>query len=349
MKTREILISILVVLLVFSGCREITVTTQVHKDGTFTRTILITGDSSSVFRGDLPYPVDSTWQRVATKDTTKNDDKDDDDDYILTYKKTYRNSDELNAEIHSDTSWRRLLQRKITISDGFGFFYSYPRFKEVFQPLNPFTYLNYQDYISEDDLLWLTGKKDVISHADTARLEQAEESAEDYLAASITAEVSHILVKGLATIESSEKASQDVSRYYDSIYQTFHRGFSNGELSKNFINLFAEWSENDSVLALNALDPPLFEEFNKKMSFFDNLINMESYPEKVEMPGVITETNSVMLKGNQVSWEVQPSSILFEEYELSVESRVVNNWAFIVTGIILLLLIIVMIVKAFKK
>ena len=76
---------------------------------------------------------------------------------------------------------------------------------------------------------------------------------------------------------------------------------------------------------------------------------METYPETVEMPGLIIETNSVMLKGNQVSWEVQPLTLLFQPYEMFVESRVVNNWAFVVTGIFLVLLIIVMIVKAVKR
>ena len=341
MKTREILISLFIVLLVISGCREITVSTQVHKDGSFTRTIRITGDSSDVFRGDLPYPVDSTWQRVATKDTSG------DDDYILTYIKTYTNSDELNGEINADTSWRGDLKRKITVADQFGFFYSYLSFREVFQPTNPFTYLNYKDYLSADDILWLSGKKDIVSQSDTARLEKAEESAEVFLATSITAEISHILEEGLAKLESSKQASEDVARYYDSIYQIVDKW----EIEKpgKFITFIAEWSGNDELLALRKLDPPLFEEFTKKVSFFQSLIDMESYPEMVEMPGVITETNSIMLKGNQVKWEVQPLSLLFVEYELSVESRVVNNWAFIVTGIVLLLLIIVLVVKAVKK
>ncbi len=341
MKTREILLLIFIFLLVISGCREITVSTQIHKDGTFTRTIRITGDSSDVFRGDLPYPVDSTWQKVATKDTSG------DDDYILTYIKIYTNCDELNAEIHADTSWRRDLKRKITVADRFGFFYSYLSFREVFQPANPFTYLNYKDYLSADDILWLSGKKDIVSRSDTARLEKAEERAEVFLATTITAEISHILEEGLAKLESSKQASEDVARYYDSIYQTVDKWEI--EKPEKFISLFADWSGNTAVLKLGELDPPLFGEFAKKVSFFESLIDMESYPEIVEIPGIITETNSFMLKGNQVSWEVQPFSLLFEEYELYVESRVVNNWAFIVTGVILLLLIIVMIVKAIKK
>jgi len=60
---------------------------------------------------------------------------------------------------------------------------------------------------------------------------------------------------------------------------------------------------------------------------------MKEYMNVVEMPGVITTTTSYMLKGNQVSWEVQPMAMLFADYEMSVVSRVVNNWAFIVTGV----------------
>ena len=66
------------------------------------------------------------------------------------------------------------------------------------------------------------------------------------------------------------------------------------------------------------------------------------------MPGLITETNSYQLVGNQVKWRIKDHTIFFEDYEMYVESRVVNYWAFVVSGIVVLLLLISLIIKLFK-
>ncbi len=41
-------------------------------------------------------------------------------------------------------------------------------------------------------------------------------------------------------------------------------------------------------------------------------------------------------------------SFFFEDYEMYVESRVMNYWAFVLSGIVVLLLLIALIVKIFK-
>ena len=75
---------------------------------------------------------------------------------------------------------------------------------------------------------------------------------------------------------------------------------------------------------------------------------MEDYKVTVELPGIITETNSLSTKGNQVVWNVNASSILFEDYNLIVKSRVVNSWMFVIAGVVLLLFIVLVIFKLGK-
>jgi hypothetical protein len=53
-----------------------------------------------------------------------------------------------------------------------------------------------------------------------------------------------------------------------------------------------------------------------------------------------------MLKGNQVRWEFQPLSVAASDYEMYAESRVINYWAFVVLGIVILALVIVSIMNA---
>lgn len=345
MKIREILTILFLVVLIFSGCREICVTTLVHRDGSLTRIIRITGDSSSVFKGDLPYPIDSTWNQVAVKDTAGK--KEGENDYILTCTKTFRCSEDLNKAIGQDTGWRKRLERNITVDNKFGFFYSYLTFHEAFQAANPFTLLRCRDYLTPEDLLWLSGQRAIITPSDSTRFEEVEDKAEKFITASVTAELEQILKDGIIRLNSPDLLPGEVTRFHDSIQQ-FAEKWEIDQPGK-FLDSFREWTGNSGVDQLALMNPPLFYEFDQKVAFFDNLIMMDTYSETVEMPGLILETNSVMLKGNQVSWEIQPLNLLLQPYEMVAESRVVNNWAFVVTGIVLLLLVGVLIVKAFRK
>lgn len=344
MKARDFLLFIFAILLVICGCREISVTTRVHRDGSFTRTIRITGDSSSVFKGDLPYPVDSTWEQVAVKDTSPGEDHR--DDYILTYSKTFKSDGPLNDALSSDTSWRRKLDRRITVSKRFGFFYSYITFREVFQPTNPFTFLPLRDFLTTTDLEWLSGQKTILSPSDSGRLKDVEEKAFGYIVASATAELEQILKSGIAALNDTSLPVSEVARFHDSISAFVEQWeISNPE---KLISALRRWTGNQAVDGLADLRPPFLEGFKMKAAFLDTLLLMESYPETVEMPGLITATNSTMLNGNQVSWEVQPVGLLFTEHVLTAESRVVNYWAFVILGAILILLILVFIFKAMR-
>ena len=76
---------------------------------------------------------------------------------------------------------------------------------------------------------------------------------------------------------------------------------------------------------------------------------LDGYTSVVEMPGMITATNSFEVVGNQVRWEVEAHPILFSDYEMYVESRVVNYWAFVLSGIVLALLIILLVYRTFRR
>ena len=74
-------------------------------------------------------------------------------------------------------------------------------------------------------------------------------------------------------------------------------------------------------------------------------MEMVEYDIEVEMPGLITATNSTQLLGNTVSWHIHSLSFYFDDYEMHVESRVVNYWAFVIAGVVLFLLLLLMIRK----
>jgi hypothetical protein len=137
-----------------------------------------------------------------------------------------------------------------------------------------------------------------------------------------------------------------VQTHFDSIYKKVTEGEFEKALA--FTDYLVEWSGNQNILKIKTAEPEFFTEFDEKLQFFNRIFEMEDYSQYVEMPGLITETNSLILKGNSVSWKVQNLYFLFSDYKMHVESRVVNYWMFALTGLLVLLLIIALLIKAFK-
>ncbi len=322
------------------SCREIKVETIVNDDGSFVRIIKITGDSTDVMRSGLPYPVDDTWEKVLEKDTIGND------EYLLTYTKQFSNSNALNNELEKDTGWRKKLKRSINIDKSFGVFYSYITYIEKIEAANPFTYLNYQDYISKTDLMWLTSKKIALNSSDSTALDLAEDIAEKYLEESFTAEIIQLLKSGLTKLNDPSFTPNDIDRYRDSISRNVNNmDFdSSSELADNL----ATWTGNEELFKLKSILKTQFEDLDNKIEFLWKTFQMEEYEVSVELPGLITETNSLSVVGNNTSWKVNSMSILFEDYVMKSESRVINIWMFIGAGIVILLFLIMLLVKSFR-
>ena len=339
MKTKYLIYMLLLIGLFLSSCREITIKTTVNDDGSFTRVVTVKGDSADVLNLDLPYPIDSTWKTEFHRDTA------DSSIFICTHTKSYKNDDALNTEIQNDTSWRRQIKRDIKISKRFMFFYSFITYRQVYQAANSLSE-NYHKYISQEDLLWITGVKIPQNIKDSIRCESADDMLDKYFENALVPEITSALEKGLSQLNDPQLINIDVSMYRDSILANA-LAWTSGKFG-NSIDALARWSEMPGVTRLHNIEPPIFEDLDKKNDFIDHLIFEEKYTHDVEMPGLITETNSTMMHGNTVSWNIEPFIFFFEDYEMSVESRVVNYWAFILSGVIVLLLLLTVIVKMFR-
>jgi len=64
------------------------------------------------------------------------------------------------------------------------------------------------------------------------------------------------------------------------------------------------------------------------------VLNVISY--EVVIPGEILTTNAPIIKSDTLIWKVDGMRLLFDDYALTAEYRVINTWSFIVTGLILL-------------
>lgn len=322
-----------------SSCREITIKTTINPDGSFTRVITVSGDSSEVIKTDLPYPVDSSWMRELYADTS------DSTQYICTYTKSYNSEDLLNDELRNDTSWRKQIQRDVEISKRFMFFYSFIRYKQVYKAANPMAE-DYHGYLSNEDLLWLSEVKTRQSKRDSIRYDSADARLEKYWVASMLMEITDDLKKGLDQFDEPGLKDFELSLYRDSLEANVIKWSGDGYDAA--IDALVAWSGKQELARLHDIEPPIFQDVDELNTYIENLLFAEKYTLEAELPGLITETNASMMHGNTVSWDIAPLSFYFEDYEMTVESRVINYWAFIVAGFVFFLLLLLVIIKIFK-
>ena len=341
MKAKQLVVILVWLMMLLSACREINVRTTVNKDGSLTRVITVTGDSSEAFKKELPYPVDGSWAMTSKKDTAG------EGRFIVTYTKTFNSAEELQAEIGQDTSWFRQLERHTGIGKRFGLFYSYLEYIETYAAANPFTALPYQDYLTPEDYLWVTRRHPVMSASDSTKRSDAEEKVMDYLVASAAAEVEKTLAEGIRKLGDPSLDSLKMDEIHGRIAEVLSKGNFMDE--KMWTDSLRIWTGNSAIDRLGEIQPPLFRDFIQKARLLEQLLIMEEFRVETEMPGLITATNSSMLHGNRVSWDLFPMEFLLEDYSMVVESRVINVWAFVLAGVVVLGLLVVLTAKTLFK
>ena len=110
--------------------------------------------------------------------------------------------------------------------------------------------------------------------------------------------------------EDTDLDSIDMYRLLDTFYQTDHFTTAYQQKDKDQINR-------------------LFEEKCRPIELFNHQIKYE-----LNMPGQLITTNTTLHEGETPYWKIDAYRLLPGDYTLEAQSRVPNIWAFIVTGLL---------------
>ncbi len=108
-----------------------------------------------------------------------------------------------------------------------------------------------------------------------------------------------------------------------------------GDNSEDILTGFEKVLHHPDIQVIKSKYLSRFDEFQKKMKFYQSSSD-DSYKFNIRMPGLLLGTNSSKIEGSTLNWEVTYYDFYFFDYTMKAESRMVNAWAFIVAGLILL-------------
>ncbi len=137
------LLAIAILALVLPGCLDIYFTTDVHQNGSITKTVVLEGDSTEILSFYLPFINDESWTHEWIKG--------DDDKYKLALSKTFKSAKKAAKELNPPDSLPQIrfepeLKRK------FRWFFTYIDYKDILLATNPFQKVDWRDYLTDDEI-----------------------------------------------------------------------------------------------------------------------------------------------------------------------------------------------------
>ncbi len=314
-------------ILILSGCKKDYKTkTVVNSDGSCERTIVLTQDGQEVkeLKFPIPYKKNIGWNYKLEKDAK------DSSLYVYTANKGF---DDVN-QLYMDYTDSNKIGLKVDFQKKFRWFYTFLNYKETYKRSFAYNYIPLNKYLTQaEHKSFLQG--------DTSKA--ISEKLNNYV-------MENVRIAFWMKLKDSIKAGKYNSIRYDDLYE-----------KKNEIE---KWLDNyrggdKNIKAIQSIIKS--NEATKLATQIDSIVNvlMEEITETslaegdftnvVSMPGIIIATNATSINGNEASWKLTKDMFSYQDYEMMVESRVTNVWAFIVTGVVVLFLITLLIAPRFKK
>lgn len=370
-KSNSILIKVLAIIMLFTinSCIDFyEITTRVNADGSLDRTIrVMASDSLAVFKGNIrvPHSGDTNWTIVSRWHQELDKDSKPIKKFEYIASRHFKNTEELNGflKVNNDTTTE--IAVSVEFKKQFRWFYTYVTYTETYKKSIPFNHYPIGDFMSDSDLTFIYDDnftysreqdklihiKDlkqipILSRSDSIRKEQLEKekmvALYSFISKNIVSEYLNLVAKEYLTI-SKEKHDFILSQKEEVLKFMIKEENLEALQVKKDKDPFAKI---DSMLnikgkSLKELNSLLHKDFSKKASkTFDYLVFDEEIKCSTIMPGILIKTNADSISKSRTYWNINERYFFAKDHQLIAKSRLVNSWAFYLSGFIALGLLI---------
>ncbi len=350
MRAERVLLSLPALLLaavLLPGCLEQDVTTTVHPDGSCERLVVIRKDSPGFPEGILPAAVDSSWSRSSARDSGSAS------NYRWTFKKQFARYEDLSREWNQSAAPGKI-RVAVDIQKHFRWVYTYYDYQETYFRFSPFHLIPPSAVMSEDEILRYTygdtteGLRKKVDEWEARNLFEmvyipmvrgAEQRQNPGLVSRLAAhkEEAFRILNAAAKDDHLEDSLLAYSSSSKSKDDLFHDGRITDAGVDALMNLAVRAFGTDSLRQLRGELQEGWRAMEQTLlGTEDPQANSDGFVNTVVMPGIVLETGAPEVKGDALSWKFQKSQLKLHDYEMRAESRVVNIWTLVLTGLLVL-------------
>jgi hypothetical protein len=333
---------LLVLTTILPGCLDIWITTRINPDGSIGQTIVFEGDSTEIAEVPFAFMNEEGWKREWTRiDKDKNK---------LVVSKEFASVKEFNESMNPADTNLLTIRVNASLQRKFRWFFTRYVYEETIVKANPFGKLDHAAYFTDDDIRWIAMDEDIREkdpEYDSVRIQNLESRFEDYLLRSMYEEFHLSLLAVLDEDKTLTLKREDLDSQKETIYR-FLIDSVKGEETDEILEGIGKVIAHPDLITIREKHLHRFDRFQDKMQFFSETSD-DNYKFTVRMPGLLLQTNSKEISGSEIAWDIDYYEFFFRDVTLTAESRMVNSWAFIVAGIILLLSLAGLITSLIRK
>lgn len=338
------------------GCLEQKVKTTVAADGSCERTITVSADSGRRPDTKLPLPVDTNWSVRWEKEDSLHK-----DGFAWTASRKYPS---LTALAEDTTLLLQPGKIQITIEAdrAFRWFYTYIRYRETYHRFSPWNRVPPTAVMTADEIKRFTAGEE----NDTLK-----RKVEEWRYRNI-ADLFFCTLDTLLEKQVSPPVSPEIVRSHRE--DLFRNMSVKGDFDKSMAEYLPSVKPKDFfqdtafVLTANGLEAmrrlfvktlgtdsarqlPLGEAWTNAMIVYYPAAMEQGggdFDNVVTLPGLFLDNNAGKLNGNTATWSFKRDQLELMDYDMHAESRVVNTWAFIVSGVVAVGFLILLLIPLFR-
>ncbi len=368
------------IMILTNSCLEYEITTRIHSDGSIERYFKVKGDEDMINEeSSITLPADSTWEIKTWWELDDSSRNKPDSLYVYTARKTFKNYKEMNEELKNDPHIYKMVNMQVNLKKKFRWFYTFIQYTEIYQKHFPYNYLPLKDFLTEEELRYsLSDDEDymfnpvndkfepvtetdtgiILTGKDSVRARELEKDIEkrfeEWQLRNVNEDYYNALSKVLSkkNPDAYQLLMDRKSEFYDSLDMENAPEYSDEQkemlkIKKYVISRTSDFlgiTENDILPTEN---PDI-------QSFFDRLTYMRlneyyTYDHKTIMPGKVIQTNSTRLEDGNSTWSFRLRDFYDSDFVMTVESRIVNNWAIVASIATVVILLTGLITGFFKR
>lgn len=362
--------ALMLLLILATSCIEhYQIKTKVLKDGSLIRIISVTGDSTSLFEGRIKMPKDSSWQTDLTWEYEHADDTTSQKRYTYSATKHFENVDSLNDFLNDEKDSSNFTIIKTKLERKFRWFYTYFNYSELYKKEFPFNYYPVDSFVTDaqlgflyDDDYTYSKKHDSLIHikdltqmpalssGDSLRLEELEieiiHGLAEWQARNVMEEYLELILKIKPEIQltSEEKESLFQNSNITGDFLLDNPTHSGGNPFSSIAGRFGLTEDSIEVLL-----PVQLKQFEDKMEFFEGYFDSHEIRNQIELPGLILNSNADSISNTISYWIYGENRYFAKDYTLYAESRILNQWAFIASGALVVVLLSLLVVGFIRR
>jgi hypothetical protein len=353
---------IFLIIVLMNGCLDYEITTQVYPDGRIERYFKVHGDYKMIQESSsIKLPTDPSWEIKTWWELEDSSKKKSDSIYVYTARKIFKNDKELNEELKNAPGIYNKIKIQVDLKRKFRWFYTFIEYKETYQKYFPYSYIPSENYLTKKEIRYsLSDDKDYrynpiknqfepLSEADTSiALTEQDKARAEKLSKDIESRFSNWQLRNIfedycnslskVLSKKNTRAYQMLfhhkEAFYDSLDMDKVVDFKDSEEEtvkmKNYILSKTSGFFNLNDKDILPSDNIEIQDFFNRLTFL-NFNIWYTYDHKMIMPGMIIKTNSTDLEDGNSVWKFALKDFYASDFEMMVESRIVNKWAIVVS------------------